>query len=207
MLRDRYGGGVKLVIQTAGDLLGPKIIHELLERDVWMISVSSIDDFHVRNKDRTEVQEALTGMFEAAGIRRSGLSATVRKWSDEQGPVYSFFGATPEAWIGKLWPAGRAWENRLSTAEFKDNFCNNWSGGLNRHDLDQWRKLPGHEARKAALRAVHPSFAQLRPGAGGPAVMGLRNSDPDARVTVSPVGALTDEGEMAFRFLAAGPEY
>jgi hypothetical protein len=24
---------------------------------------------------------------------------------------FSFFGATPEAWIGKIWPRGRAWNN------------------------------------------------------------------------------------------------
>jgi hypothetical protein len=45
--------------------------------------------------------------------------------------IFSFFGATPDAWIGKLWPSGRAWTNGLSTALYKDNFCNAWSGGLN----------------------------------------------------------------------------
>lgn len=70
-------------------------------------------------------------MFQASGMNPSGLQSIVRKWSDEKGPVYSFFGATPDAWIGKLWPSGRAWTNGLSRATFKDNFCNNWSGGLN----------------------------------------------------------------------------
>jgi hypothetical protein len=45
--------------------------------------------------------------------------------------VFSFFGATPEMWIGKLWPRGRAWQNGLSTAGMEDNFCARWSGGLN----------------------------------------------------------------------------
>ena len=39
--------------------------------------------------------------------------------------------ATPDLWIGKLWPRGRARENELSTAALADNFCNRWSGGLN----------------------------------------------------------------------------
>jgi len=43
---------------------------------------------------------------------------------------FDFFGATPESWIGKLWPRGRAWKNELSTATMVDNFCNGWSGGL-----------------------------------------------------------------------------
>lgn len=131
--RYRGGSGCKLVIQTSGDLLTPGIVSELLERNAWMISVSSMDDFHARsNKESSEAfRERLTRMFEDVGMRLSGLEATQRKWTDEEGPVYSFFGASPEAWIGKLWPSGRAWRNGLSTAKFKDNFCNNWSGALN----------------------------------------------------------------------------
>ena len=64
-------------------------------------------------------------------MRQSGLSATTRNWHEEPGPLYSFFGATPDSWIGKLWPRGRAWQNNLSQATLADNFCNRWSGGLN----------------------------------------------------------------------------
>jgi len=67
------------------------------------------------------------GWSEARFIERS---ATTRTWHEEDGPLYSFFGATPDAWIGKLWPRGRAWQNGLSTATLADNFCNRWSGGL-----------------------------------------------------------------------------
>src|SRR6476659_5385970 len=42
----RTMGGVKLVVQTTGDLVTAKIVEELLERGVWMISVSGMDDFH-----------------------------------------------------------------------------------------------------------------------------------------------------------------
>ena len=48
-LQEKYrdNGGIKVVVQTTGDLLTPKIIEELLSRDVWSISVSGMDDFHV----------------------------------------------------------------------------------------------------------------------------------------------------------------
>ena len=90
-----------------------------------MISVSSIDEFHhlPAGLDCEQFVERLVTLFEAAGMRRSGLQAAARKWTDEDGPVYGFFGATPDAWIGKLWPSGRAWSNGLSTACFRDNFA------------------------------------------------------------------------------------
>jgi len=134
-LSDRYAGqgGVKLVVQTTGDLVTPTILDELLARGLWQISISGIDDFHVgiRGDKRDRLVDHLTAMFERAGLRASGLSARERKWQDDPGPLYSFFGATPESWIGKLWPRGRAWENDLSQAGIEDNFCNAWSGGLN----------------------------------------------------------------------------
>ena len=129
----RDQGGVKLVVQTTGDLVTAKIVDELLSRGVWMISVSGMDDFHegFNEERRKQLTAKLTGMFEKEGMHRSGLHATERKWHEEEGPVFSFFGATPEAWIGKIWPRGRAWNNDLSKATLADNFCNAWSGGLN----------------------------------------------------------------------------
>jgi hypothetical protein len=135
-LQRRYAGrgGVKVVLQTTGDLLTDRIVGELLDRGTYMISVASIDDFHVglegEAKQRAFV-ERLSLMFQRHGMRASGLSATTRNWHEEQGPLYSFFGATPESWIGKLWPRGRAWQNSLPRSTLADNFCNRWSGGLN----------------------------------------------------------------------------
>jgi len=135
-LRDKYAqqGGIKLVVQTTGDILTERIVDDLLERGVWMISVASVDDFHVGLEGPAKQQafmDKLSALFERHGMRKSGLSATTRNWHEEEGPVYSFFGATPDSWIGKLWPRGRAWENNLSRATLTDNFCNRWSGGLN----------------------------------------------------------------------------
>lgn len=135
-IRDKYAGqGVRVIVQTTGDLVTPEIVDDLLSRGVWMISCAGMDDFHVgmEGDKRVPLQERLRAMFEAAGMRDSVLGVTVRDWSDRSSdsPVYSFFGATEDAWIGKIWPRGRAWENSLSKATIQDNFCNAWSGGLN----------------------------------------------------------------------------
>ena len=129
----RAAGGVQVVVQTTGDLVTAPIVDDLLSRGVWMISVSGMDDFHegMTEERRRQLTAKLTEIFEQAGMHRSGLHATERKWHEEIGPVYSFFGATPDAWIGKIWPRGRAWKNNLSRATVADNFCNAWSGGLN----------------------------------------------------------------------------
>jgi hypothetical protein len=98
-----------------------------------MVSVASTDDYHVGLEGAAKQQafvEKLTRLFERHGLRESGVAATDRKWLEEPGPLFSFFGAQPDSWIGKLWPRGRAWENGLSTASLADNFCNRWSGGL-----------------------------------------------------------------------------
>lgn len=132
--RYRDAGGIKIVVQTTGDLLTDAIVDELLARGVWMISVASIDDFHVGLEGEAKQKafvDKLTRLFEKHGMTESGVSAVDRKWLAEPGPVFSFFGAQPGTWIGKLWPRGRAWTNDLSTATLRDNFCNRWSGGLN----------------------------------------------------------------------------
>ena len=132
-LHARYGASTRIVLQTTGDLLTPEIVRDLLDRKVWMISVAGVDDFHVGMEGAARQAvfvSGLTAMFEAAGMRASGREAPVRLWHEESGPVFSFFGATPASWIGKLWPRGRGWMNSLSTATMADNFCNRWSGGL-----------------------------------------------------------------------------
>jgi len=132
--RYRSVGGARIVVQTTGDLLTDRILGELLERGVHMVSIASVDDFHVgmegQEKQRAFV-ERLATLFERHGMRQAGIPAATRDWREEQGPLYGFFGATPDSWIGKLWPRGRAWENSLPRATIDDNFCSRWSGGLN----------------------------------------------------------------------------
>ncbi len=135
-LARRYAaqGGVKIVVQTTGDLVTDRIVDELLSRGVSMISVAGVDDYHVGLEGaerQAAFMEELSRLFERHGMAPSGLSSESRKWHEESGQYYSFFGATPDSWIGKLWPRGRAWQNDLSRATLADNFCNRWSGGLN----------------------------------------------------------------------------
>jgi hypothetical protein len=162
-LRDKYAaqGGVKVVVQTTGDLLTDTIVDDLLQRGAWMISVASVDDFHVGLEGPAKQRafmDKLSALFERHGMRRSGLSATTRNWHEEPGPVYSFFGATPDSWIGKLWPRGRAWQNNLSQATIADNFCNRWSGGLNflRH------RFNGSEVSIEPDGAVYPCCVKTK---------------------------------------------
>ncbi len=135
-LRAKYAeaGGVKIIVQTTGDLLTPKIAAELRERGVWMVSVSGIDAFH-QGLESGEAQEAarrkITGILRGAGFEAVTQVAAESREPADDGHYFHFFGATPDMWIGKLWPRGRAWRNSLSTAGVADNFCNQWSGGLN----------------------------------------------------------------------------
>lgn len=134
LLHERYRaqGGVKVIIQTTGDILTVRVLRELLDRGVWMVSVSGLDSFHAgleEQQARDALQARLTAMFDGAGMRPTEpetMGADIAT-----GPYYQFFGATPDSWIGKLWPRGRAQANELSRATIADNFCNGWSGGLN----------------------------------------------------------------------------
>jgi len=136
-LRARYldRGGVRLVIQTTGDIVRAEHLAALRQRGVWMVSVSGIDAHHQgyeREDKRAALVERLTRLFEDQGyvaFERSVAPVTGGVPAGEAGPFYLFFGATPGSWIGKLWPRGRAWEGGLSTATIEDNFCDAWSGG------------------------------------------------------------------------------
>ena len=125
----RDAGGAELVVQTTGDILTEKLVRELLDLHVSVISVSGLDDYHKGLETigaRDALQSKLTDMFD-----RQGMLPWQPPPRETGAPYYHFFGATPDQWIGKLWPRGRAWQNELSTAALSDNFCNRWSGGLN----------------------------------------------------------------------------
>lgn len=133
-LRDRYAGqGVSIIVQTTGDLVTAPIVDDLLRLGVDRISVAGMDDFHVgmEGDKRKPLEAMLRALFEAAGMRDGQARIGPGETGAPGVPEYSFFGATEDAWIGKIWPRGRAWENGLSRATITDNFCNAWSGGLN----------------------------------------------------------------------------
>ena len=71
-------GGIKIVVQTTGDVLTDAMVADLMDLGVWMISVASVDDFHVglEGPERQKrFVDKLSGMFERHGLRRSGLAA------------------------------------------------------------------------------------------------------------------------------------
>lgn len=130
LLWRKYGSDVQLIVQTTGDLLNDRIVRELLDHHVELISVSGIDSFHA-GLERPEAQRALMEKLRALFGRHGVLEVPHDPVHVQQGqPYFHFFGANPDSWIGKLWPRGRAWSNNLSTATIEDNFCNGWSGGL-----------------------------------------------------------------------------
>ena len=133
LLNEKYNGEVKLSIQTTGDLLTPKILGELLERKVWMISVSGVDEHHAGMEDaaaRVRQEAKLRAMFERFGVSEMPLVTQPSDY-DLPGPLFNIWGAREGTWIGELWPRGRAWENSLNQGSVDSNFCNRWSGGLN----------------------------------------------------------------------------
>ena len=130
----RDNGGVHLVVQTTGDVLNEEILRDLLGLHVHVVSVSGIDAFHAgleKESTREALKQKLTAMFLAHDMSLLPAAPNRTGYGDEQHRYFSFFGATPDTWIGKIWPRGRAQANALSTATLADNFCNGWSGGLN----------------------------------------------------------------------------
>jgi hypothetical protein len=162
LLRRKYGrGGVKLIVQTTGDLLTARIVGELLDHGVWTISVSGIDHHHAGLEEepaRQALRDKITSIMLDHGVAYFQPVAQDARAASADGRYYHFFGATPDAWIGKLWPRGRAQENELSTATLADNFCNAWSGGL--HFLNRGRK--GSEVSIDPEGNVYPCCIKTR---------------------------------------------
>jgi MoaA/NifB/PqqE/SkfB family radical SAM enzyme len=168
MIEEKYRGvgGVDRIIQTTGDVLNARIVDELLEFGVHMISVSGLDAFHQgleSGQTREALQQKLVRLFESRGMRAYEIALPVRHGaaaSDEERttPLYSFFGANPGTWIGKIWPRGRAFENGLSTADIEDNFCANWSGGI--HFLEH--RYNGSEVSIEPNGNVYPCCIKTR---------------------------------------------
>ena len=132
-LQAKYGERAHIIVQTTGDLVTDKILDELLERGAWLISAAGMDDYHVghEGEKRIPLIDKLRAMFIERGMAEMPEGEPVRLSGGKPRAWYNLIGATDDAWIGKLWPRGRAWENGLTKADMDDNFCNAWSGGLN----------------------------------------------------------------------------
>ncbi|WP_035692035.1 radical SAM protein [Azospirillum halopraeferens] len=186
-LRARYAdsGGVRLVVQTTGDLVTGPIVEDLLRHGADHLSISGLDDFHtgMQGDRKDRLRADLMALFDRMGMVPGGAA---------DGPPgqasYSFFGATPDQWIGKIWPRGRARDNSLSTATLADNFCNRWSGALGflRHGQ------AGSEVAVDPTGAVYPCC--------------LKTATPLGSLLEEPLTAILDSlaGHPAFEALSAG---
>lgn len=125
-LHDRYGDATQLWVQTNGDLLDEATLDRLLAHGVTRVDVASMDRFHPKTtRDRrAHLEDLFRGrdMLDASAAVGKGVKASGRDLR------FAFWGATPDLWIGPLWPRGRAMERRVSTASPADDFCNRWSG-------------------------------------------------------------------------------
>lgn len=127
-LHARYGDSVRLMVQTNGDLLDAAMLERLLAAHVCRIDVASMDKFHP--KSTLQRRELLEQLFTTAGMKPA---TGIDRGNEGQGAAatFAFWGATEDAWIGPLWPRGRAQQKRLSKATADDDFCGNWSGAKN----------------------------------------------------------------------------
>lgn len=121
----RYGESVKLMVQTNGDLLDEKMLDRLLAHRVCRVDVSSMDKFHP--KTTLLRRDYLMALFHARGMVEANTIARTAG-QDTQRVTYAFWGATPDQWIGALWPRGRAQHHNLSKASPQHRFCSDWSG-------------------------------------------------------------------------------
>lgn len=128
LLYARFGDRTQLMVQTNGDLLDATMLDRLLAARVRRIDVSSMDQYHP--KSTLQRRTALERLFSSRGmVEANTLAATAGRDSGVDTPVaYAFWGATPDLWIGPLWPRGRARTHNLSHATPETNFCGNWSG-------------------------------------------------------------------------------
>jgi hypothetical protein len=125
-LYGRYGDRVRLFLQTNGDLLDGPTLDKLLAHHVARISVAGMDKYHW--KSTLERRGPLTELFRSRGMVPTEIIDHDTGAAGEAPRGYSFWGATEDLWIGKLWPRGRAMQKKLSKAGPDDRFCADWSG-------------------------------------------------------------------------------
>ena len=123
-LRARFGVRTELWVQTNGDLLDSATLDHLLDHHVSRIDVSSMDAFHP--KASVERRVPLTELFLSRGMVPAEAAD-----ASYDAARFGFWGASPDQWIGPLWPRGRARKKGLSAATPEHDFCGMWSGAKN----------------------------------------------------------------------------
>jgi len=120
----------RINVQTNGDLLDRSTLEALIEAGVDSFAIASYDQFHPRPAGKFE---GLRELFAAAGVveRPLGDPANQRPGGPDQREVsYNIWGASPELWVGGIWPRGRAMKYGLAQLIPETNFCDRWSGAL-----------------------------------------------------------------------------
>ena len=123
--KSRFGDETRLALQTNGDLLDEAVLDALLDAGVQGISIASQDEYHAK---RTGLRERLTALLESRGLQQVDVGDPETSKPTQR--TFSFWGATPDLWLGGLWARGRALRNDISLRDPDHNFCSLWSGAL-----------------------------------------------------------------------------
>ncbi len=125
--RERYPSA-RVSFQTNGDLLGAPTLRRLLATGLDAIAIASQDAFHPRPDGKFEaLRELMTGH---GMVERTLGDPATRRQRERPAPEFSIWGATPELWVGGIWPRGRAMKHGLAQLLPEVNFCHRWSGAL-----------------------------------------------------------------------------
>ncbi|MEE8422639.1 MAG: radical SAM protein [Dehalococcoidia bacterium] len=124
--RERYPAA-RVLLQTNGDLLDGPTLERLLATGLDGISICSLDAFHPRPDGKFE---ALRELMTSAGMVERRVGDPGEPTQRQRAPEFSIWGATPELWVGGLWPRGRAMKYGLAQMVPEHNFCDRWSGAL-----------------------------------------------------------------------------
>ena len=122
---EKYGDGASLALQTNGDLLDAATLDELLDAGVRHISIASQDPYHA---PREGLPQRIAELMRRRGLREVEVGDPAAAKLRER--TFSFWGATPDLWLGGLWARGRALRNGIWKRDAEHNFCALWSGAL-----------------------------------------------------------------------------
>jgi hypothetical protein len=125
--RERYPE-TWIAVQTNGDLLDAASLARLRDAGVDHISVASQDAFHPRPDGKFDVLRAL--LSDHGFVERDVADPATPRERRANGPDFSVWGASPELWVGGIWPRGRAMKYGLAQLMPEHNFCDIWSGAL-----------------------------------------------------------------------------
>ncbi|MEE8338363.1 MAG: radical SAM protein [Dehalococcoidia bacterium] len=124
--RDRYPHA-NVSLQTNGDLLDAATLERLLATGLDGIAICSLDAFHPRPDGKFDaLRELMTGQ----GMVERQVGDPAAGKQAHGAPSFSIWGASPELWVGGLWPRGRAMKYGLAQMMPDHNFCDRWSGAL-----------------------------------------------------------------------------